>query len=187
MNKVFIFFIIYSLHYNLPAQILDSLPNPERPSTRIPRSDSLVIRNGALYLVSPDSIDVPVDYGADDRVRFDYKERVIHLYKNAFIHYKTMDIRADYIRIELNTNLAIALPQTDSSGNLTGVPQFKETDQSFKAKKITYNFKSKKGLIEEVVTHEEDLYIHGSQTKFISKQSSGSQGDDIIYNKHALI
>ncbi|HRG68046.1 MAG TPA: hypothetical protein PLS73_04315, partial [Saprospiraceae bacterium] len=166
---------------------MDSLSLPDKPALGVTGSDSLVIRDGALYLVSPDSIDVPVDYGADDRVRFDYKERVIHLYKNAYIHYKTMDIRADYIRIELNTNLAIAQPLSDSIGNLTGIPQFKETDQSFKAKKITYNFKSKKGLIEEVVTHEEDLYIHGSETKFISKQSAGSQGDDIIYNKHALI
>ncbi len=187
MNKIYLILIIYWFKLGLFAQVIDSSKVQDSLNLRPAVSDSLIFKDGSLLVVSPDSIDEPVDYGADSKVQFDYKTKTIHLYKNAFILYKTMDIRADYIRIEMNSNLAIAMPLTDSTGLQTGIPQFKETDQSFKAKKITYNFKTRKGLIEEVVTHEDDLYIHGNQTKFISKQGNENLGDDIIYNKHALI
>ncbi len=187
MNKVFYFLAFLFFTLQLSAQIhvrtspLDSLKSNSVPT------DSLVIQNGKLLLVSPDSIDVPVDYSADDKVQFDYINKVIHLYGNAIIHYKAMDIKADYIRIEINTNLAIATPLIDSTGKKTGIPEFKEGEQSFKAQKISYNFKTKKGAIEEVITQEGDLFVHGEQTKFISKQSKDSNGDDIIYNKNAII
>lgn len=187
MNKVYLFLLIYLFGSTIHAQILDTLKPIDSLNSASIQGDSLVLKGGSLFLVSSDSIDVPVEYGADDKVRFDYINKVIHLYGHAFIHYKTMDIKADYIRIEMNTNLAIATPLLDSIGNKTGIPEFKEGDQAFKAQKISYNFKTKKGSIEQVITKEGDLYIHGEETKFISKQSKDSGGDDVIYNQDALI
>ena len=176
MNKIYLLFNIYMLVVPIYAQQVDSL-----------RQDSLVLKADSLFTLSKDSLSVPVHYAAKDRVRFDYQNRIIHLYGEALIVYQSMEIRAAYIRVELNNNLAIAEPAVDSLGRKTGVPEFKEGDQSFKAQRITYNFNTKKGFIEEIVTREGDLYVHGSETKFISKASKDSGGDDIIFNHHAII
>ncbi|MBK9109109.1 MAG: LPS-assembly protein LptD [Saprospiraceae bacterium] len=183
MIKVLFILIIHLSGVLLFAQQTDSLPD----KLVKPVADSLILRADSLLLISPDSLEVPVDYSARDRVRFEYAERIIHLYGDAYIKYQDMEIRAAYIRVELNKNLATAEPAIDSFGQKSGVPEFKEGDQNFKAQKITYNFESKKGLIEEIVTREGDLYIHGAETKFISKLSKDSGGDDIIYNQHAII
>lgn len=187
MNKVFIFFIIQLLGTALTAQQVDTSSPATAPSSQLLKQDSLILRAHDLVVLSKDSIESPVDYGAGGYIRFDYENKIIHLYEDAYIHYGTMDIRAAYIRVDLNQNLAMAEPKVDSVGQRTGIPEFKEGQQSFKAQRISYNFKSKKGLIEEIVTREGDLFIHGRETKFISKQSKDSGGDDIIFNQGAII
>ncbi|MBK6352264.1 MAG: LPS-assembly protein LptD [Saprospiraceae bacterium] len=149
-------------------------------------SDSLIIRDYKLYVVSADSIEVPVDYQSKDSIIFDYNNKWIHLYGDASVKYQTMTLRADYIRIDMNSSIAYAEPLMDSLGQKTGIPKFVDGNQSFDAQKIRYNFKSRKGIITQIVTKETDIYIHGETTKFISKQSAGSDGDDIIYNKNGI-
>jgi hypothetical protein len=187
LNKAYIFLIIHFLGTGLSGQVIDN--NTLIDSVIIPaeNQDTLILDADGRLWISSDSIDVPVDYSAEDKVQFDYANKLIHLYKNASIRYKTMHIKADYIRIEMNSNVAIATPLLDSAGNKTGIPEFTEGLQSFKAQKIQYNFKTKKGKIEQVITREGDLYVHGEVTKFISAQGKEYQSDDIIYNKNAII
>lgn len=180
MNKTYLIYLIYILGASAWAQ--EGVPDSIKASR-----DSLILSTDSLFTLSPDSLTVPVHYGAKDRVRFDYQNRIIHLYGDAYIQYQTMDIRAAYIRVELKNNLAIAEPFVDSTGVKTGIPEFKEGEQSFKAQRIAYNFSTKKGFIEEIVTRESDLYIHGQVTKFISKNSKDSDGNDIIFNQNAII
>jgi hypothetical protein len=178
LNKVYIFFVIYSLA--IPAGPWAQVPVPGADT-----AGGLTLRDTALFFVSPDSIEVPVHYGARDRVRFEYGDRVIHLYGDAYIRYQTMEIRAGYIRVELRNNIAVAEPASDSLGRRVEVPDFNDGRQTFKAQRIRYNFNTRKGYIDEIVTREGDLYVHGRQTKFISGQGSGT--DDIIFNQHALL
>ncbi len=187
MNKAYIFFLIHCILSGLSAQIEDHKILNDSIIQPLEIQDSMMIDSAGRLLVSPDSIDVPVEYSAEQRVQFDYANKVIHLYKNAFIHYKSMQIKADYIRIEMNSNLAIATPLTDSTGMKTGIPEFTEGEKSFKAQKISYNFKTRKGTIEQVITREGDLFVHGEVTKFISAQATENQSDDIIYNQNAII
>ncbi|HRI33204.1 MAG TPA: hypothetical protein PLD02_05590, partial [Saprospiraceae bacterium] len=62
----------------LDSTILDSL-----------HQDSLVLRGFSLYVLSADSIEIPVDYGAQDSIVFDYDKKFIYLYGTAFINYTT--------------------------------------------------------------------------------------------------
>ncbi|MDQ3141305.1 MAG: hypothetical protein M3Q56_03555 [Bacteroidota bacterium] len=190
MRKVYLFFIILiSFNFEVLSQQTDSLPVSLFDSVLLQNEltgDSLILRGNALIAVSQDSIDVPINYGAKDSVQFDYAHKIIHLYGEAFILYKTMDLKAAYIAIDMNNNIATAVPTRDSLDQPVGVPKFKDGDQSFNAQKINYNFKTRKGTITQVVSQEGDIYIHGEQTKFISKQSKDSGGDDIIYNKNAI-
>ena len=187
MNKIVTIFIISIFCIVSYGQGIDSLrlSRDSIPQSSV-SSDSLVLKGTALYLVSKDSIQDPVDYGASDRVNFDYAHKVIHLYGNAYIKYQTMEINAAYIKIDMNTSIATAIPQKDSTGRNIGVPHFADRDQKFDAQKLDYNFKSKKGIISEVISKEDDIFIHGKKTKFISKDNPESNGDDIIYSQDAI-
>ncbi|MBL0261606.1 MAG: LPS-assembly protein LptD [Saprospiraceae bacterium] len=151
-----------------------------------PDLDSLVLSGADLYVVSKDAIDEKVEYGARDSIRFDYLKRLIFLYGEAYIKYKTMQVHADFITIDMKSSVATAKPLLDSAGMKTGVPNFEDGDQKFDAQEIQYNFKTRKGIVTEVVSRQDDVYIHGEKTKFISKQSNDSGGDDVIYNQNAI-
>jgi len=164
----------------LDSTILDSLHQDSL------HQDSLVLRGFSLYVLSTDSIEIPVDYGAQDSIVFDYDKKLIYLYGTAFINYTTIQLKADYIVIDMNSSIATAEPRIDTLGHKIGVPKFKDGDQTFDAQKLRYNFKTKKGIITEIVTKENDIFILGNTTKFISKQAEHSEGDDIIYNKNGI-
>ena len=53
----------------------------------------------------------------------------------------------------------------DSTGKVKGIPVFTEDKESFTADNMTYNFKSKKGLIREIFTKEGEGYLHGDRVK----------------------
>ncbi|MEP7196560.1 MAG: putative LPS assembly protein LptD [Saprospiraceae bacterium] len=147
--------------------------------------DSLILKGTELYIVSKDSIDVPVKYDARDSIIFDMSNKFIYLYGGAHIQYQTIDLIADYISIDMNTSIVQANPLKDSLGMRTGIPKFKDGDQNFEAQSIRYNFKSKRGLVTEVVSKETDIFIHGEKSKFIAKDDSKNE-DHIIYNEHGI-
>ncbi|NOT37162.1 MAG: LPS-assembly protein LptD [Saprospiraceae bacterium] len=148
-------------------------------------TDSLFLNGLFLYVASKDSVDKPVIYSSRDSIIFELSKKLIHLYGNANIKYQTMELNADYIVIDMNNNEVEATPLLDSLKSPTGVPKFKDGDQSFDAQNIRYNFKTKKGVVKEVLSKEADIFIHGEKSKFISKDSEGSS-DHTVYNEHGI-
>ena len=49
-------------------------------------------------------------------------------------------------------------------------PIFTENGQDYKADTITYNFKTKKGLIKKAITEEGEGYLHGEKVKKIDEK-----------------
>lgn len=150
------------------------------------RTDSLFLQGQQLYLMSADSIAEPVDYNARDSMIFDYVNKWIHLYGDAYIKYQTMTIKADYIRIDMNQSIAYADPLIDSLGQKTGLPHFQDGTQQFDAESMRYQFKTRKGTISKVITKEADIFILGEKTKFIAKTGEVSRQDDIIFNYNGI-
>lgn len=70
-------------------------------------------------------------------------------------------------------------------GHKPGTPVFSDGINEFDASEMRYNFKTGKGKVYEAVTFQSNLYIHGTETKFIE---SKDPNDTIqtIYNKHAI-
>ncbi len=155
------------------------------PTDTIPK-DSLFLVGSTLYLMSGDSIVDPVNYTARDSIIFDYDKRWIYLFGAASIKYQTLQIKADYIQIDLNSNIAYADPLVDSLGKKTGVPHFEDGPQSFDAQSMKYNFKTRKGTVLKVVTQEAEIYILGEKTKFIGKTGDSSRVDDVIFNQNGI-
>lgn len=129
-------------------------------------SDSTQTKNDTIPDNTSDyALSSRVDYKAVDSIRFDVINQKVYLYGNAQINYEDITLTADYIEITFEINQLFAKGMPDSTGKIQGKPIFNQGDQSFSASTLTYNFKSKKGLISSIITKEGDSYIHGNLVK----------------------
>ncbi|MFN0013594.1 MAG: putative LPS assembly protein LptD [Saprospiraceae bacterium] len=187
----------------VPVSTQDTLPLPVRRDSAAVRLPLAGIRDTALaglrdsstldlrdVRVSSESLDEPVDYGSTDSMWFDVKNKQLHLYGKAFVKYGVIDLAAGYIVVDYNKNEVSAQEHPDSSGTLAGLPEFKDGNESFTAKRLRYNFRSKKGIIYEARTKQEDLYVLGKKAKFVSAPPSADSTQrtrNTIYNQDAIL
>jgi hypothetical protein len=150
--------------------------------------DSIPMRSDTVRKVriSKDSLDTKVEYGARDSMRFDNMNNLVYLYGDAYVNYGSLRLTADFIQVNIDSNLAIAQAGRDSMDNLIGIPEFVDGPQKFNATRMKYNFKSKKGMVYEAVTQESDIYVRGTKTKYVGANDTLDQSDDVIYNKNAI-
>jgi len=136
--------------------------------------------------ISKDSLDAAVVYNADGYIKFDVSDEKIHLYENAFVSYTTITLRAAHIELDWANSMVLAEGMiNDSTGLMDGLPEFADGDNTFTADKIRYNFETRKGIVYDAVSTQDDIQIHGSKSKFISGDPADSTAHDIIYSQDA--
>lgn len=173
---------------NLPANDTVSLSLNDS----IPGKDSLLLASNtvpAAYKVtySKDSLDATVEYNATGSIVYDFTHKKVFLHDNASVNYKTISLKADYIELDWENNIVNAEGKLDSAGHMAGFPEFKDGDQSFNAKKMQYNFKTRKGIVFDVKTTQGDIVVLGSKSKFISDPNPDtSKARDIVYSEDAI-
>ncbi len=113
-----------------------------------------------------------IDYSSADSLSMDLKKKMAWMYGNANIEYEDIKLKAAIIAIDFDNNTIHAYAHEDSTGKLIGTPEFTQGTLSFKSKEIAYNFTTKKGLIQNVVTREGDGYLHGTVIKKINDSVS---------------
>jgi lipopolysaccharide assembly outer membrane protein LptD (OstA) len=114
---------------------------------------------------SPNAMESDVAYSCQDSNFFDVPGKKVYLYGNAVITYQDIKLEADYIEIDFVENAIFATGLPDSAGNMAGQPVFTEGGQSFQATEMRYNYKTKKGFINGVVTEDSYGFLHGNQVK----------------------
>ena len=138
--------------------------------------------------LSNESFDDVVEYGSRDSMWFDVKNKQLHLYGEASVKYTSLSIKAGYILLDYAKNEISAEPIADSTGNKVGLPDFQDGEQNFTASRLRYNFKTKKGVIYEARTKQEDMYVLGSKAKFVgAADADTSRSRNTIYNQDALL
>ena len=173
------------------AQVEDETPGFDTLRMDV-EADTLPAQTKVIDLnavaLSKDSLSAEVEYGARDSLDFDNQAKFVYLYGDAYVNYEDINLTADFIRIDFENNIAYANGLPDSSGTLAGLPHLTEGSQEFDAESITFNFKTKKGIIGEIRTRYNDTYILGSRTKYISKESDTTHTveDDHINFKGAI-
>lgn len=110
-------------------------------------------------------IEVPIDYNAEDSLRFDVKDQKVYLYGKGVVNYEDIVLTADYIVLDIKNNVVTATGSPDSTGTISGRPHFKDGPEEFDADTLEYNFKTKKGIIKGIVTEEQGGYLHSIRTK----------------------
>ncbi|MHC1733775.1 MAG: putative LPS assembly protein LptD [Bacteroidales bacterium] len=116
-------------------------------------------------IISPDAVDEPIIYNAEGYMKTDLRTRKVSLVQNAKVTYGTIELTADSIVLDMETGSVYATFRTDSAGNAVGLPKYKDGSEEFESKELTYNFKSKKGVIRNVTTEQEGGYLQSQTTK----------------------
>ena len=110
-------------------------------------------------------IDAPVVYSAEDSLTYEGNTGVAHLYGKSHVKYQDMDLESDQIYMTLDSSLVHATGSVDSTGQKFGTPVFKMGADTYENDTIAFNFKTKKGLIQNVYTEQEDGYMTAELAK----------------------
>ena len=110
-------------------------------------------------------IDAPVEYSATDSMTYDHETGVAHLYGSSHVKYQNMDLESDQIYMALDSSLVHATGSTDFTGQKYGTPIFKMGNDTYENDTIAFNFKTKKGLISDVYTQQEDGFMTAQLAK----------------------
>ncbi|MDF1696202.1 MAG: putative LPS assembly protein LptD [Saprospiraceae bacterium] len=165
-----------------------SFPSDSLQSDILTRDSPSTVSNPTSDVkISKDGLDDIIDYGSTDSSYVDLKENQIHLFGNAFVKYKEYDLKAGYIIFDFDDNEASAFRLKNALGIMEQKPDFTDGTNKFKSNGLRFNFKTNKGLIYDAITQEGEFTIHGTKTKFVSKDSDSTSVDDQIFNEHALI
>ena len=121
-------------------------------------------------------IDSPVEYTADDSMTYEGATGIAHLYGKSHVKYQDMDLESDQIYMSLDSSLVHATGSLDTTGQKFGTPVFKMGSDTYETDTMAFNFKTKKGLIRNAYTEQED----GFMTSELSKRDG--KGDMFLYH-----
>ena len=132
-------------------------------------SDSLAtdsIANDSISKKKGSGLVAVVDYSAKDSLVFS-AGNMAFLFGESKVTYDDIALDAERIQLSLDSSLVHAngVPDTANVGKLIGAPKFKDNSGEYEMKHISYNFKTAKGHISDVVTQQGDGYITGGTTK----------------------
>ena len=111
-------------------------------------------------------IDSPVEYSADDSLTYSAASGLAHLYGNSSVKYQNMDLASEQIYMSLDSNLVHATGKMDTTTHkLTGTPVFKMGSSEYESDTMAFNFKTKKGLISNVYTRQDEGFLTSELSK----------------------
>ena len=116
-------------------------------------------------------IDAKIEYASQDSIVF-LSNGTGFLHGAGDVKYKKITLKADYIRVKMDSSLLYARGTTDSIGDMVGEPIFAEGDTEYNSKEMTYNLRSGKGYVRNAVTQQGEGYIVSERTK--------KTGDDML-------
>jgi len=199
--KTKIYILIYLLSWGFVQQnIAQTRPTPKPPASEVRDfATEFGVESGAVntdstlfqlpqkdaYTISADSIQAEVDYEATDSMIFDVQNNKLFLYGQAKVTYTSVNLEADFIELDWNTNIVRATGLPNSAGVIQGLPQFKDGEQEFTAGEMKYNFSTQKGIVTNVSTTQAGLYVRGERAKFFT--ANDSLKNDIVCNSGSIL
>lgn len=145
-------------------------------TARIAPTDSLItvadsVKQDSIQTPPPQGdIETTINYSARDSIRANVTNKMIWLYGDAKITYGNIEVEAEEIIIDYANNTITAQGTRDSLGNRIGYPIFKNGSELYETKGMTYNFKTRRARISEVVTQQGEGFLHSS-TAFKNEQN----------------
>ena len=121
-------------------------------------------------------IDAPVQYSANDSIIYEGTSGLAFLYGDSHVKYENMDLKSDKVYMSMDSSLVHATGSRDTTGAIIGTPVFVMGGDTYESDTMAFNFKTKKGLISDVYTAQQDGYL----TSKLSKRTSTGE----LYLQH---
>ena len=135
------------------------------------------LRLDSLNRQKKNGIDAPVKYSANDSLTYEASTGRAHLYGDSHVEYQNMDLKSAKIFMVLDSSLVHATGVKDTTTlQLVNTPVFKMGSDEYQSDTMAFNFKTKKGLISQVYTQQEDGYL----TSELSKR--GANGELFLHH-----
>lgn len=123
------------------------------------RADSINRKQG-------NTVDFPVYYTSNDSLVYYANTRTAYLYGKSNVKYDNMDLSAEKIDMGMENNIVHATGAMDTTKNERyGLPVFVQGSDRYETDTIAFNFKSKRGLIRNAYTEQQDGYLLSETSK----------------------
>ena len=127
------------------------------------------VRLDSINRTKSNGINAPVEYSADDSLVYVAGSRLAHLYGNSKVKYENMDLESEKVAMSMDSSLVHATGVRDTADHtgktLVGTPVFKMGNDSYESDTMAFNFKTKKGLISNVYTKQEEGFLRSQLSK----------------------
>ena len=159
----------------LPDTLKKELELPPAQLDSLVRADSLkTAQADSLDLLHKSSLERPAFSTAKDSIITDFRDgrRMIYYYGGATVTYQKMKLTADYLEYDMLTNTVYATGRKDPvTGEMVGLPEMTEGDQTYKMDELRYNFTTQKARITNMITKESEGLLQGKKIKMMPDKS----------------
>ena len=111
-----------------------------------------------------DALDDPVIYESKDSMVWN-NGGYASLYGDGKVNYQNVQLTAAVIKMQMDSSLVYADGVCDTSGVWSGTPVFVDGSTPYESNHISYNFKTEKGYINEIITQQGEGYMTSSEAK----------------------
>ncbi len=140
--------------------------------------DSVAVADSLSAKEPPkDAIDAPVYYECTDSMVWSRTGNA-YLYGAGKVTYDKIELTANIIKLNMDSSVVHASGSIDTTGMVLGLPVFMDGGTPYESDNMSYNFKTKKGFINNVYTQQGDGFIMGGKAK---KDSVG-----VFYSKDGM-
>lgn len=139
---------------------------PENKSNAIQWNDSIAAVEDSIRKTKKKSaLEAPVVYEAKDSMTVFMDTKNAFLYGDANVKYQNIELTSENMIMNMDSSLVHAIYGEDSIGGKFGLPIFKEGQEEYKSEKMSYNFDTKKGFINNVYTAQQDGFLRAESSK----------------------
>lgn len=149
---------------------VDSIPQIVTPTDSIPSVQDTVsavrdsIPQSPAVKKKKDALEDPVTYESNDSMVWN-NGGYASLYGQGRVDYQNVQLTAAVIKMQMDSSLVYADGVRDSSGEWTGTPVFVDGSTPYESNHISYNFKTEKGYINEIITQQGEGYMTSQEAK----------------------
>ena len=139
--------------------------------------DSLDRTEDTLFVQPKGMIDRPAFSSARDSVMEDLEQNIIYYFGDVTASYQDMQLKADYMAYNTKLNMVYARGVKDTiTGTLSGRPQMTTGGKTYEMDEVYYNFNTRKSMIKNMATQQEEGKLIGDKLKMMPDQSINISG-----------
>ena len=166
--------ILFGLFFPIGIEVaqapVDSIPPIVTPTDSIPSVQDTVsavmdsIPQTPVSKKKKDALDDPVTYESNDSMVWN-NGGYASLYGQGRVDYQNVQLTAAVIKMQMDSSLVYADGVRDSAGEWIGTPVFVDGSTPYESNHISYNFKTEKGYINEIITQQGEGYMTSQEAK----------------------